>query len=126
MCYFVFTAIFIFQEIHSQTKDFSNVPGVVVAYSPSAEKVFLGTPSIVILPNGTYVTSHDFFGSEKEQVSVYESKNKGKSWSKISEFDGFWMGLFCHKEALYILQEQCSSALFQRVYSWPQKSDGSD
>jgi hypothetical protein len=100
---FVFTAIFIFQETYSQTEDFSNVPGVVVAYSPAAEKVFLGTPSIVILPNGTYVASHDFFGSSKEQVSVYESKDKGKSWSKISEFDGFWMGLFYHKDALYIM-----------------------
>lgn len=87
----------------AQKTDFSKVPGVVIAYKPAADKIYLGSPSICILPDGTYVASHDFFGSSDEIISVYESKDKGQSWNKISELKGFWSGLFLHKNELYLM-----------------------
>lgn len=89
--------------VQAQSYDFSEVPGVVIAHRPASDKVFLGSPSICILPNGTYIASHDFFGSEKELISVYESKDKGTSWRKINELKGFWSGLFLHNNELYLM-----------------------
>ena len=42
--------------------DHSGVPGVVLAHSPGATGVYIGSPSLVVLENGTYLASHDFFG----------------------------------------------------------------
>ena len=36
-------------------------PGVVIDFSPAADKQYIGSPSIAILPDGSYVASHDFF-----------------------------------------------------------------
>jgi hypothetical protein len=90
-------------SVKAQISDFSNVPGVVIAHRPTTDKIYLGSPSICILPDGTYVASHDLFGNSDEIISVYESKDKGKNWNKISEFKGFWSGLFLHKNILYIM-----------------------
>ena len=81
--------------------DASDVPGSVVAHSPAATKKYLGTPSLCVLPNGTYIASHDYFGPAADAMRnahthVYESKDKGKTWKKIAEFQQFWGGLFYH------------------------------
>lgn len=82
------------------------VPGTVVAHSPKSSGKYLGTPSIVILPNGDYLASFDFFGpkSSTDVVHVYKSSNKGASWQFISELqDIFWAGLFVLKNDVYLL-----------------------
>ena len=85
------------------------VPGTVIAHSPSSDKKYLGSPSICILPSGNYVASHDFFGPgsteyEKAVTRVYRSSDRGKSWKQISEINGqFWSNLFVHKGDLYIM-----------------------
>lgn len=113
----------------SQEKDFSHVPGVVVAYSPAETGVYLGTPSIVILPDGTYIASHGRFGAEMEKVSVYESKNKGETWEKISGMKGFWSGLFLHKGDLYLMgvDEKYGNAVIRKStdggHSWTSPDD---
>lgn len=87
----------------------SRVPGVVVNHIPASTKTYIGSPGICILPNGDYVASHDHFGpatTEHQQAvtAVFTSKDKGKSWSKISEIQGqFWSNLFVHKDVLYIM-----------------------
>jgi len=102
---FLFVLIVIFSTSHAQS---GKVPGVVVNYIPAHTKVYIGSPSICILPNGDYVASHDHFGPattehQRALTAVYKSTNKGKSWEKISEIDGqFWSNLFVHKKALYI------------------------
>lgn len=89
--------------------DFSEVPGIVIAYSPKSSKIFLGSPSICKLPDGSYVVSHDTFGpNSTEHVSaisrIYKSTNKGKTWKQITEINGaFWSKLFVHKDVLYLL-----------------------
>lgn len=85
------------------------VPGVVVDYLPASSKTFIGSPSIVILPTGDYIASHDFFGPATAEHSraltaVFRSTDKGKSWNKISEINGqFWSNLFVHNGKLYIM-----------------------
>lgn len=85
------------------------VPGVIVDHIPASTKIYIGSPSICILPNGDYVASHDHFGpgsTEFQQAltSVFRSSDKGKSWNKISVIHGqFWSNLFVHRDALYIM-----------------------
>jgi len=85
------------------------VPGVVVDHLPAAGKLFIGSPSIVVLPNGDYVASHDFFGPASTEHSraltaIFRSGNKGKSWEKIAEINGqFWSNLFVHQNVLYLM-----------------------
>jgi hypothetical protein len=85
------------------------VPGVIVDHIPASSKIYIGSPSICILPNGNYVASHDHFGpgsTEYQQAltSVFKSTDKGRTWEKISEINGqFWSNLFVHQNALYIL-----------------------
>jgi hypothetical protein len=85
------------------------VPGIVVDWLPASGRIFIGSPSIAILPNGDYVASHDFFGPASTEHSqavtaVFRSGDKGKSWKKIAEINGqFWSNLFVHQQALYIM-----------------------
>lgn len=102
---FLLLLVVLFSAAHAQP---GKVPGVVVNYIPAHTKVYIGSPSICILPNGDYVASHDHFGPgttehERALTAVYKSTNKGKSWQKISEIDGqFWSNLFVHRNELYI------------------------
>ena len=84
-------------------------PGVVIDHHPASTHQYVGSPSIVILPNGEYVSSHDFFGkgstSTVSAVSrVFRSADKGRTWVKSAEFgDQFWSNLFVHRGTLYLM-----------------------
>jgi len=85
------------------------VPGIVVNHIPASAKVYIGSPSICILPDGDFVASHDHFGpgsTEYKQAltAIFKSTDKGKTWKKISEINGqFWSNLFVHNNELYIM-----------------------
>ena len=84
----------------------SNVPGVVIDYSPALSRQYIGSPSIAVLPNGDYIASHDFFGpgSTFSKMSVFGSKDKGRTWQKRADLEGqWWSTLFVHKGALYLM-----------------------
>ena len=87
----------------------SKVPGTVIAYSPASSGLYIGSPSIVVLANGHYLASHDFFGPKSTEHTsavsrIYRSKNKGKTWEMISEINGqFWSKLFVHQSHLYLM-----------------------
>jgi len=89
--------------------DHSQVPGVIIDYSPASSGCYIGSPSIAIFPNGNYVASHDFFGPEAQhttspKTAVFSSKNQGKTWKKIAEINPcFWGKLFVHNDKLYLL-----------------------
>ncbi len=86
-------------------QDFSEVPGVVIDHLPGANRDYVGSPSIVILPDGKYIASHDVFGGGPlpEHTHVFESGDRGKSWQKVAELDSlFWPTLFIDNGALYL------------------------
>jgi hypothetical protein len=85
------------------------VPGVVIDYSPALSGLYIGSPSLAILPNGDYVASHDFFGPKSDEFKsgrsvVFRSPDRGKTWKKAAAIQGaFWSTLFVHDGQLYLL-----------------------
>src|SRR5690606_35451560 len=83
--------------------------GVVIAHQPATTRVFIGPPSIVILPDVTYVVSHDFFGPGSSAwvqgvTRLYRSVDRGTTWRLVAEITGaFWSSLFLHRDALYLM-----------------------
>jgi hypothetical protein len=88
---------------------FAGVPGGVIEHSPQTSGLYIGSPSLAVLPNGDYVASHDFFGPNsgehvKARSGVFRSADRGRTWKKVSEIQGaFWSSLFVHRGALYLL-----------------------
>ncbi|MFL1683083.1 MULTISPECIES: sialidase family protein [Bacteroidales] len=88
------------------SKQFPMVPGVPIVHSPKSSGKYIGTPSIVKMPGGDFIASHDFFGPscKSDIVHVYRSSDKGKNWHFLSEVDDtFWAGLFNINDTLYLL-----------------------
>lgn len=74
-------------------------PGTVIARSVDWEKAFLGSPSMEILSNGTYVFTHDNFN---KHTDVYQSTDRGNTWAKVGQFDRQRSGtLFAIADVLY-------------------------
>jgi hypothetical protein len=84
-------------------------PGVVIDHHPAHTRQYIGSPSIAILPDRSYVASHDFFGAGSTQSTsavsrVFRSTDRGLTWAKTAEFnDQFWSNLFVHRGALYLM-----------------------
>jgi len=90
--------------VWSFTTEYINIPGVVIDASPDPATTYLGSPSIAVLPDGTYVASHDLFGSSKTITDVFRSSDRGRTWTKISRINGqWWSTLFWHNGVLYIM-----------------------
>ncbi len=86
------------------------VPGVVIDHVPASTGQYIGSPSLAILPDGKYVASHDLFGkgSTRDQTVVFQSGDKGQTWTRISEITGqWWSSLFFHQGALYLMGTSC-------------------
>ena len=84
-------------------------PGTVIHHSPASTGLYLGSPSLCVLPNGDYLASHDLFGpaSKEHQLAtgrLYRSTDKGATWRHVRDFEGFfWTGLFTRGGAAYLL-----------------------
>jgi hypothetical protein len=81
-------------------------PGVVIAHSPASSRQYIGSPSLAVLPDGTYVASHDLFGpgSTLDRTRVFASKDRGVTWARLTEIAGqWWSSLFVHNGELYLL-----------------------
>jgi len=95
--------------VTAQTININGAKGAVVAYSPASSKVYLGSPSLAVLPTGDYVASHDMFGPESSEFvqavsRIYRSSDKGRTWERIAEIRGaFWSKLFVHRDTLYFI-----------------------
>lgn len=82
------------------------VPGVVVDTIAASTRQYIGSPGLAVLPDGTYVASHDFFGpgSTRDITVVFQSADRGATWSRIAEIKGqWWSTLFVHEGALYLM-----------------------
>lgn len=81
-------------------------PGVVIAHYPAASGVYIGSPSLAILPDGKYIASHDGFGPNHEfgRTYVFRSSDAGASWHSVSQIDGQGSStLFVNEGGLYLL-----------------------
>lgn len=82
-------------------------PGTVIDVSAEPKSTWIGSPSIVILPNGNYVAAHDFFGRKSPLIHhtwIFGSSDRGASWEPLSRMaDQTWSTLFVHQGALYLL-----------------------
>jgi hypothetical protein len=84
-------------------------PGLVIDHLPAATGRYVGSPSIAILPDGRYVTSHDVFGPNSGMnkagiTRIFRSEDRGRSWRPLAGIEGqFWSTLFVHREALYLI-----------------------
>ncbi len=89
--------------------DHSRVPGVVVAHSPQASGIYIGSAGIVVLPDGSYLAKHDEFGPKSTEKTsavthVYRSTDRGRSWQHLARVDGlFWANIFHHQDAVYMM-----------------------
>ena len=87
-------------------RDDSRVPGVVLTHSPAETGVYIGSPSIVVLEDGTCLASHDFFGpgTDFDRGAIYRSEDRGKSWTHLTDMIGqWWSTLFLHRGDLYTI-----------------------
>jgi hypothetical protein len=79
----------------------------MIDVSPDAKVTWIGSPSIVILPNGHYVASHDFFGKNSplnRRTRVFGSSDRGVTWQPLAEMENqTWSTLFVHRSALYLI-----------------------
>lgn len=88
--------------------NFTLVPGTVIHHIPASTRNYLGSPSILILPNGDYIASMDVNSwnverPEDEYTIIFKSEDKGITWEKLSEIDTqHWASLFYYKNAIYI------------------------
>ena len=81
-------------------------------YQGPRTQAYLGSPSIVRLPDGALVTSHDYFGrgaprnmeGEIHLTSVYRSEDDGLTWQNVTQISGaFWSTLFTVGDALHLM-----------------------
>jgi hypothetical protein len=68
------------------------LPGTAIKYSPASTSIYLGSPAIVILTNGDYLTSHDYFGGGSTEASLgqtflYRSSDRGTNWSYLGQIN---------------------------------------
>ncbi|WP_461485642.1 sialidase family protein, partial [Pedobacter sp.] len=76
-------------------------PGTVIAQSSTPLTRNYASPSIAILPDGTYVVSHDYTGTV---AAIYRSADKGLTWSFTTQIPNcHWATLFVHNNALYLM-----------------------
>ncbi|MFW6170847.1 MAG: hypothetical protein ACODAD_10190 [Planctomycetota bacterium] len=89
--------------------DHGQVPGVPIAHSPASSGIYIGSPGIVILPDGTYLAKHDEFGPKSTQINnaithVYRSEDRGRSWQHLARVEHlFWANIFHHRGSIYMM-----------------------
>jgi len=83
----------------------AEVPGVVIEHIPASTRSYVGSPSIIVMPDGSYLASHDVFGpgAGNDTTQVFHSTDRGGSWSEIARLKRqVWSNLLLHRDALYI------------------------
>jgi hypothetical protein len=81
-------------------QDLGELGGVVIAQLPTGDVTrFIGSPSIVILEDGTYLASEDPY-----ETRVFRSTDRGQSWAQVSTIHNLtWATVFTHGGLVYIM-----------------------
>ncbi len=104
----------------------------------AATRTYLGSPSLVRLPDGALLATHDYFGkgcprnheNEEHLTSVYRSDDDGLSWRNLTHIaNAYWSSLFVNRRAVYLLgcSQQYGSIVIRRSddggYTWSHPTD---
>jgi hypothetical protein len=85
--------------------NFHDVPGSVVDHSPISSELYMPTSSLLKMPNGDYIASHDYGSFQRseptELVEIFRSSDGGKSWQHISTTKGRHSSLFRLGNTIY-------------------------
>lgn len=109
-----------------------NLPAAIVTHSPAHTKQYIGSPALAVLPDGTYVASHDLFGpgSTRDTTCVYASADGGASWMQRAVIRGqWWSTLFAHRGVLYLMgtTKEYGACVIRRSrdggFTWSDPSD---
>ena len=90
-----------------------------------ATETYLGSPSIVRLPGGDLLATHDYFGpgcprnheQEEHLTSVYRSYDDGRTWANVTHIaNAYWSNLFVLDEDVYLFgtTQQYGSIVIRR------------
>ena len=90
-----------------------------IAGLPARGRTYVGSPSIVVLPDGTYVASNDLFGAgcSGDTTWIHASTDRGQSWQRIAVLVGqWWSTLFVHRGTLHLMgtTREYGSAVIRR------------
>jgi hypothetical protein len=102
-------ALVAFQPFALSAAEVPLPPGTVIHHSPASSGLYIGSPSICVAPDGSYLASHDLFGPKSKEHALskgrlYRSNDKGENWSHLHDFEGFfWTGLFVHRGNTFLL-----------------------
>jgi hypothetical protein len=83
---------------------------VAIDHSPKSSGIYLATPALAVLPDGSYVAKSDEHGPGSSVDNggdalsrVYRSQDRGRSWERIGTAkDLYWANLFVHQDTLYM------------------------
>lgn len=83
-------------------------PGSVVFASADPQRQFVGSPSILVLADGSLLASHDNGGAgageRRGRTSLRVSTDRGATWSLRAEVENQkWSSLFEHRGAIYLI-----------------------
>jgi hypothetical protein len=84
-------------------------PGVVVAHSPASTAIYLSSPNLLRLPDGSYFAKCDEHGSgsTEDEAAVsraFRSTDGGASWQQVARIQhAFWTTTFLHGGDLYMI-----------------------
>ena len=107
-------------------------------HQPEQTRTYLGSPSLVRLPDRTLVATHDYFGrgcprnheGEEALTSVYRSEDDGRTWTNVTHImNAYWGTLFVHEDILYHLgvSQQYGSIVIRRSddggFTWTHPGD---
>ncbi len=111
-----------------------------VKYQPERARTYLGSPSLLRLPDGALLASHDYFGlrggcprnheGEEALTSIYRSEDDGHSWVNVNHImNCYWSSLFLHGGSAWILgtSQQYGSVVIRRSddggFTWSHPAD---
>lgn len=90
-----------------QLKPKKNIPlseGVINQPSGNQIGAHIGSPSILILPDGTYLAAHDWFDISPVYTEVFRSTDRGASWSHLASIPYVhFASLFWHDGFVYLM-----------------------
>lgn len=92
----------------ARAEDYRDTVHSEVNFSPASSQAYVGSPSIVVLPNGDYLATHALFGpgSNGQSTLVFRSRNSGVTWEPVKDSPVqpmMWATIFINKGDVYLM-----------------------